>query len=127
MVLHKREEVIKDGSYIELGNQVYNEIINNPVPVDNRALELFRDSSLGYDVFVWTTYTQYMIKSPFHVSWELLEYKFHTNYTRKRDFKRKMGEIIKLIETIYDPGCEITKTGIRVHKTSYHVLPKYLY
>ena len=46
-------------SRIRLGEKLFEEIIENPVPLDMRILKAMRRSSLGLDLYMWLSYKTY--------------------------------------------------------------------
>jgi hypothetical protein len=43
-------------SWIELGEDFYQALVNNPVPVDMRALRALKSSTLALDLYAWSKY-----------------------------------------------------------------------
>jgi len=48
-------------SRIRLGEKLYKEIIENPVPIDMRILKAMRRSSLGLDLYMWLSYKTFSL------------------------------------------------------------------
>jgi hypothetical protein len=67
-------------SRIRLGEDLFKEIIENPVPLDMNILKTMRRSSLGLDLYMWLSYKTYALyaknKSPERLSWKLLYAQF---------------------------------------------------
>lgn len=67
-------------SWLELGEELFNEIIEHPIPIDMRILKAMRRSSLGLDVYMWISYKSYLLysqkKKPERLPWELLYIQF---------------------------------------------------
>jgi hypothetical protein len=67
-------------SWVELGEEMFNEIIAHPVPLDMRILKTMRRSSLGLDLYMWLSYKTFTLYSqgrkPERLSWERLYAQF---------------------------------------------------
>ena len=63
-------------SKIELGEEIFNEIIRHPVPLDLNILKAMKRSSLGIDFYLWLTYRNFTLKRPLRLSWERLYRQF---------------------------------------------------
>jgi hypothetical protein len=48
-------------SWILLGEELFNEIIAHPVPLDMRILKAMRRSPLGLDIYMWLSYKTYAL------------------------------------------------------------------
>lgn len=48
-------------SWILLGEELFNEIIKHPVPLDMRILKAMRRSSLGLDLYMWLSYKTFAL------------------------------------------------------------------
>lgn len=60
-------------SWIELGDELFLEIIKHPMPIDMRILKALRRSSLGLDFYMWLSYKTFML------------------YRKQQDKKRQLG------------------------------------
>jgi hypothetical protein len=67
-------------SRIRIGEDLFKEIIENPVPLDINILKTMRRSSLGLDLYMWLAYKTYALyikgKPPERLSWKLLYAQF---------------------------------------------------
>lgn len=76
-------------SWIELGQKLFNEIIENPIPIDMNILKKMRRSSLGLDIYLWLSYKTYRLykhsKKPERLSWEQLYVQFGPNPAQAGD------------------------------------------
>lgn len=123
-VIFGNEEVIRDGSYIKMSKNSYDEIIKAPIPVDTRMIDVIRTSPLAFDLYVWITSTHYSSRKPkFSLPWNVLENKFDSGYTRTRDFKKAFTEARDMVDFIYPNNIKITRSGITVYKGEPHVTP----
>ena len=56
-------------SKIELGEDLFNEIIRHPVPLDMNTLTALKRSSLGLDLYLWLTYRTFALRAPQQLTW----------------------------------------------------------
>ena len=63
-------------STIRLGEEFFNEIIRNPVPLDLHTLTALKRSSLGLDLYLWLVYRTFALKAPLRLSWPMLYRQF---------------------------------------------------
>jgi hypothetical protein len=67
-------------SWIELGEELYQEILAHPVPLDMGILKAMRRSSLGLDLYMWLSYKTFTLysqkKKRERLTWERLYMQF---------------------------------------------------
>jgi hypothetical protein len=94
-------------SHIRLGEALFHEILNNPIPLDMQILKAMRRSSLGLDLYMWLSYKTYTLyrlnRGSELLSWEQLYRQFGAFPDRAsdrfvlRDFRKDaLREITKL-------------------------------
>ena len=67
------------------GAELFQEIINNPVPIEMRTLKALRRSPLGLDLYLWLTYRVFTLQEPVRLSWKLLYQQFGANPDKAND------------------------------------------
>jgi hypothetical protein len=71
-------------NWVLLGEEFYNALVNNPVPVDLRALKALKRSPLALDLYAWSCYQAFVIikkKLPHQfVAWATLKEQFGADY-----------------------------------------------
>ena len=72
-------------SKIELGEDFFNEVITNPVPLDMNTLKSLSRSPLGLDLYLWLTYRTFTLKRPLRLTWPLLYRQFGADSARAGD------------------------------------------
>ena len=72
-------------SKIRLGEEFFNELIHNPVPLDMNALKALKRSALGLDLYVWLTYRTFNLDAPLRLSWPTLYRQFGVEPGRNND------------------------------------------
>ena len=60
-------------SKIIVGTSFYNEIIKAPIPVDIRAINALKESSLALDIYFWLTYRMSYLSVPTEVTFDRLQ------------------------------------------------------
>ena len=63
-------------SSIRLGEEFFNEVIRNPVPLDLHILHAVKRSPLGLDLYLWLTYRTFNLKRPLRLWWPQLYRQF---------------------------------------------------
>ena len=63
-------------SKVEIDEQLFNEIIAHPVPLDMNILKALRRSALGLDLYLWLTYRTFSLKKPIRLEWKRLYRQF---------------------------------------------------
>lgn len=97
------------GSWIELGEEFYESIIEAPVPVDLRALLALKRSPLALDLYAWATYRTFRVNKagkPQFIPWRGLMKQFGGDYADVKNFKRKAKSALKKVQAVY-PGMKI--------------------
>ena len=72
-------------SKIELGEDLFNEIIHNPVPLDMNTLAALKRSSLGLDLYLWLVYRTFALRAPLRLTWRHLHRQFGANPAQASD------------------------------------------
>ena len=96
-------------SRIELGEKLFNEIIQHPVPLDMNVLKALKRSSLGLDLYMWLTYRTFALKKPVMLRWSDLYRQFGVNPAQAgnrfsvRNFRKDCLRELKKIEEAW-PG-----------------------
>ena len=60
----KPDEPLLFNSKIRLGEDLFNEIISHPVPLDMNTLKALKRSTLGLDLYLWLVYRTFALKRP---------------------------------------------------------------
>lgn len=110
------------GSWIELGEDFYNAIIESPVPVDMRALRALSKSPMALDLYSWMTWRAFTVskKGEKHfVPWTGLAQQLGSDYDRIRDFRTKFMTALRKVMVVY-PDLRVEKIagGINILPSS---------
>lgn len=118
-------------SFVLLGESFYEEVKNIPIPVDIRAINVLKDSSLALDIYFWLTYRMGYLKFPIDLSFEKLQLQFGGGYQNtsqgKYEFKRKFIHQLKKVLAIYPTAkININGTGLLISPSPSHIIKKHL-
>lgn len=117
-------------SSVRLSEAFYNEIIDNPVPIDMRALNALKRSPLALDIYCWLTYRMSYLKKSTTIPWESLQGQFGSGYPMTsqgaRDFKKSFLAQLKKVQVVY-PECNADEglSGLLLRRSKTHI-PKSL-
>ena len=91
-------------SKIELGEDLFNEIIQYPVPLNMNTLTALKRSPLGLDLYLWVVYRTFPLRAPLRLTWRLLYSQFGAHPDKASDkntvnaFRRKVLRELKKIK-----------------------------
>jgi hypothetical protein len=101
-------------STVTLGLDFFNEIVARPVPIDMRALQALKSSSMALDLYCWLTYRFSYLKHETEIPWVLLQSQFGSDYANTKqgrfEFKRKLLTQLRKVAVVYD-GVSKVNTG----------------
>ena len=69
-------------SKIELGEDLFNEIISHPVPLNMNTLTALKRSPLGLDLYLWLVYRTFALRAPLRLTWRQLYQQFGSDPDR---------------------------------------------
>ena len=72
-------------SKIELGEDLFSEIIRHPVPLDMNTLRALKRSTLGLDLYLWLVYRTFALHAPLRLSWRQVYRQFGAHPAKARD------------------------------------------
>lgn len=113
-------------SYVLLGENFYNEIIENPVPVDIRALYALKKSPMALDIYTWLTYRVSYLRRPVMIPIEGLMGQFGASYPvgtarGRADFKKKFNVALKAVLGVYDVNVQWHGQQLLIKPSPTHV------
>lgn len=129
---HKDPDAIDFGSWIDVGEDFFNAILQNPYPLDIRVLRQIKNSALGIDLYMILNreaYRAYSEKKPRFLAWEWLYIQTGNEYNQNddglRNFRKKSIEQIKQILDVHSglkieiqKGRKGQKSGLVIRETS---------
>ena len=108
--------------HIVLSRAFFKEITRSAVPIDLRAIRQLQRSPLAIDLYVWLTYRMSYLRKPTMVPWKSLEAQFGADYTRARDFRRRVSILLEAVLCTYSTArISLTDTGLRLYPSPPHV------
>lgn len=113
-------------STITLNEDFFNEIINNPVPIDMRVLKALKRSPLAIDIYCWLTYRLSYLKKQTIIPWEALQVQFGSNYATDnqgvRNFKKAFLRELRKITCFYkEADIESHEDGLKLNPSLSHI------
>lgn len=84
-----------------LDEEFYEEILSHPVPIDMRAIDVLKQSSLALDYYTWLTYRTFSLKKAQSIPWESLHHQVGSDYSRTRDFRKKSVSALQKIHAVW--------------------------
>ena len=109
-------------SKVILTERFYNEIIENPVPVDTRALKALKFSPMALDIYCWLTYRMSYLKQPTAITWPQLQAQFGAGYADNengiKNFQRSFTQQLKKVLVVYPEANIETARGRLILKPS---------
>ena len=116
----KPDEPVLFNSKIRLGEDLFNEIINHPVPLDMNTLTALKRSALGLDLYLWLTYRTFMLNCPLRLTWQQVYRQFGAhpdNASDKRtvlNFRSKVLRELKKIKMAWPDLNYTTAPGVLI-------------
>ena len=111
-------------STVTLSQRFFDEITQNPVPIDTRALYALKRSPMAIDIYCWLTYRMFTLRKYTPIPWEALQLQFGADYSRARDFKAAFMDQLANVQTLY-PEAKVAedKSGLILYPSPPHVTP----
>ena len=83
-------------STIVIGDDLFNEIIRHPVPLDMNTLKALKRCALGLDLYLWLTYRTFALHAPLRLSWRQLYQQFDADPAKAPDKRAVQNFRIKV-------------------------------
>ena len=116
----KPDEPVLFNSKIRLGEDLFNEIISHPVPLNMNTLKALKRSTLGLDLYLWLNYRTFALKRPLRLTWRLLYSQFGAHPAKTsdrvtvRNFQRKVLRELKKIKLAWPELNYTTAPGVLI-------------
>lgn len=122
-------------SWIELGEELFQEIVAHPMPIDTNILKALRRSSLGLDLYMWLSYKTFTIfsqsRKPERLSWSQLYLQFGAepslagDKTTVQNFRKDvLREVAKLKISWPQLDVRVTTGALEIRGCEPSILPK---
>ncbi len=99
-------------STVTLSKDFFEEIVDRPVPIDMRALQVLKRSPMALDIYCWLTYRLSYLKKKTEIPWQMLQTQFGAGYPQtlqgQRDFKKNFLKHLRSVLVVY-PEAKITE------------------
>lgn len=96
-------------SHIVLDTEFYESLIQNPVPIDKRAIRALSGNAFALDLYCWLTWRMYSVKKYTRIPWEYLQLQFGANYKDLRFFRRRFAEVLNQVLAVYPASVSVEK------------------
>lgn len=110
---HQPDQAALWESTVVLSERFFNEITENPVPIDLRALKALKQSPMALDVYLWLTYRMSYVKKRTSIPWSALQLQFGSDYPvtaqGRRDFKKAFLRALAKVSVVY-PAARLDDT-----------------
>ncbi len=97
-------------SHIVLSDQFFQEIIQNPVPIDRRAIRALSGSAFALDLYCWLTWRLYSVKKYTSIPWEYLQSQFGSSYKHLRQFRDRFKHVLDLVLEVYPANVRVEQS-----------------
>lgn len=112
------------------GGEAGEEVIDRPVPIDMRALQVLKRSPMALDIYCWLTYRFSYLKQKAEISWPALQAQFGAGYPEtlrgQLDFKRNFLKHLRCVLVVYPEAKVAEGTCALVLKPSKPHVPQLL-
>lgn len=99
-------------SHIVLDNDFYQSLIDNPVPIDKRAIRALAGNSFALDMYCWLTWRMFSVKKYTRIPWEYLQLQFGAGYKDLRAFRRRFAEVLSQVLAVYPVNVSVEKEAL---------------
>ena len=87
-------------SKIELGEDLFNEIIRHPVPIDMNTLTALKRCALGLDLYLWLVYRTFSLRAPQRITWRQVYRQFGLHPDKVSDKKTVLNFRSKVLREL---------------------------
>ena len=113
-------------SHVVLNHDFFEEIINNPVPIDMRAIAALKRSPMALDIYMWLTYRMSYLSRRTEITWEQLQFQMGAGYSfdehGRENFQRAFTKHLRSVLTVYKDARVSQERGrLVLHPSSTHI------
>ena len=87
-------------SKIELGEDLFYEIINHPVPINMNTLTALKRCSLGLDLYLWLVYRTFPLRAVQQITWKQMYRQFGLHPSKASDKKTVLNFRVKILREL---------------------------
>lgn len=88
-------------SYVLLTEEFFDEIMQNPVPLDMGIVSTIKQSPLALDLYTWLTHRIVSVSKPTKIPWKSLALQLGSDYGRLGDFVTSAKEALRKIYALW--------------------------
>jgi hypothetical protein len=106
----ERQRVLWPTSIV-FSRDYFESLINNAVPLDERALAALSDSAMALDVYAWLSQRLHRIDpgEGYLLYWPVLQRQFGQGFARLRKFKERFLTVLRHVQQVY-PAAKVEPT-----------------
>ena len=114
---------------IVIGEDLFNEIIRHPVPLDLNTLTALKRCALGLDLYLWLTYRTFTLRAPLRLCWRQVYRQFAADAANAEDknivqmFRRRVLRELKKIKLAWSGLNYSTAPGVLILLPSTPAIP----
>ena len=92
-------------AHVKLSDQLFEEMLTYPIPLDLRALRVLKGSAFALDIYSWLTHRFHSVDKDVEIPWHNLQLQFGAKFEATpdgtRDFKKNFIKHLQNVRTIY--------------------------
>ena len=125
------EEAVLFESKVVLGEELFREILGQPVPLDLGVLKAMMRSSVGLDLYLWLAYRTFTLEQPVVLSWRQLYFQFGARPEQgvhkaiRQNFRASVLRELRKLEVAWpDLRYEVRRGGLKIWPSRSIVRPR---
>ena len=107
-------------SWVQLSEEFFNAITQQPFPIDTKAIAALRRSPLALDLYAWCAQRSFVATKQNRpsrcITWQMLAEQFGGDYAHRQHFRAAVKRALEQVKAVY-PGLnvECVRGGLRIH------------
>ena len=107
-------------SWVQLSEEFFNAITQQPFPIDTKAIAALRRSPLALDLYAWCAQRSFVATKQSRpsrcITWQMLAEQFGGDYAHRQHFRAAVKRALEQVKAVY-PGLnvEYVRGGLRIH------------
>ena len=107
-------------SWVQLSEEFFNAITQQPFPIDTNAIAALRRSPLALDLYAWCVQRSFVVTKQNRpsrcITWQMLADQFGGDYAHRQHFRAAVKRALEQVKAVY-PGLnvECVRGGLRIH------------
>lgn len=107
-------------SWVQLSEEFFNAITQQPFPIDTKAIAALRRSPLALDLYAWCAQRSFVATKQNRpsrcITWQMLAEQFGGDYAHRQHFRAAVKRALEQVKAVY-PGLnvEYVRGGLRIH------------